>query len=291
MALGGGRGWRIASLPIEVSKRFGLFATSKRALILTSATLTAGAGRPWVLERLGLGGPERPTPFLRLGTAFDLARQALVVLVTDAPNTRSEEFSRWAAGRIGGLAQFMGGRVLGLFASTRRLEAVGEQVRQTLENQGIEVLRQSRGHGRTLAARQEQDFGSVLLGTKSFWQGVDIPGRGVGCVFIDKLPIEPQSRPIVLAREERLGGKGSAGFMGYRLPRALLMLRQGVGRLIRSTADRGVVIIADPGNPAYRGQLLAALEGYRVQTLPWAKARRLIREELEAFGLSVPAGS
>jgi ATP-dependent DNA helicase DinG len=106
-------------------------------------------------------------------------------------------------------------------------------------------------------------------------------------VFIDKLPIEPHSRPIVAAREERVaeGGASAAGFMRYRLPRALMLLRQGVGRLIRSRQDRGVVIVADPGSPAYRGELLAALEGYRVEALPWAKARLRIRDALVEMGL------
>jgi ATP-dependent DNA helicase DinG len=113
---------------------------------------------------------------------------------------------------------------------------------------------------------------------------VDIRGRGVGCVFIDKLPLEPQSRPIVAAREEALGG-GGGGFARYRLPRALILLRQGVGRLIRSLEDRGVVIIADPGNATYRQDVLAALAGYRVEALPWAKARRLIHDTLVDMGL------
>jgi ATP-dependent DNA helicase DinG len=130
-----------------------------------------------------------------------------------------------------------------------------------------------------------------LLGTRSFWQGIDIPGTGVACVFIDKLPIEPQGRSIVAAREERLGADGANGFLRYRLPRALLLLRQGVGRLIRSAQDHGVVVIADPGSPAYRDELIAALEGYRVEALPWAEARLLIREQLDSMGLSAPRTS
>jgi ATP-dependent DNA helicase DinG len=139
--------------------------------------------------------------------------------------------------------------------------------------------------------------GTVLLGTKRFWQGVDIPGRGVGCVFIDKLPLEPPSRPLVAAREENLtrGGSEYLGFVQYRLPRALLMLRQGVGRLIRSHADRGVIIIADPGHPSYRQQLLDALADYRVEALPWAQARLRLHAELREMGLTVelikPSGS
>ncbi len=282
-----GRGWTLASLPLDVRRTFDeALGAEGRSLILSSATLSTGPDRPWILERLGLAGDgDGAAQWVRAPTPFDLKRQTLVVLVTDAPDPQDEAFLGWAADRISGLGEFMGGRVLGLFASSRRLEEVGERVRERLEPQGIEVLRQSRGNGRQLAARQERDHGSVLLGTRTFWQGIDIPGLGVACVFIDKLPIEPQSRPIVEAREEALGQNSYSGFLGYRLPRALLQLRQGVGRLVRSPEDRGVVIVADPGSASYRRMVVAALEGYRVEVLPWARARVRLFEALTAFGL------
>jgi ATP-dependent DNA helicase DinG len=284
--------WSVGAQPIDVSSYVSRdFAATKRALVLTSATLSTGPESPFVLRRLGLAGRgETPAPrLLRAPSPFKLREQALVVLVTDAPRAHEEPFVEWAAMRISGLAQTMGGRLLGLFASTRRMERVGLAVQSRLEPLGIEVMRQTRGHGRSLAARQERDAGTVLLGTKSFWQGVDIPGRGVGCVFIDKLPLEPPSRPLVASREEALtrGGSDYLGFVQYRLPRALLLLRQGVGRLIRSHSDRGVVVIADPGNPSYRSQLLDALAGYRVEALPWAEARLRIHAALREMGLTV----
>jgi ATP-dependent DNA helicase DinG len=286
--------WSVGAQPVDVSHFVAKdFAAQKRALVLTSATLSTGPENPFILRRLGLNGRgELPAPrLMRAPSPFQLRTQALVVLVTDAPRAHEEPFVDWAAMRISGLAQAMGGRVLGLFASTRRMERVGREVQSRLEPMGIEVMRQTRGHGRSLVARQERDAGTVLLGTKSFWQGVDIPGRGVGCVFIDKLPLEPPSRPLVAAREEVLtrGGSEYLGFVQYRLPRALLMLRQGVGRLIRSHSDRGVIVIADPGNPSYRQQLLDALAGYRVESLPWAQARLRLHSELREMGLTVDA--
>jgi ATP-dependent DNA helicase DinG len=284
--------WTLIAQPLNVAAYVSRdFAQHKRSLVLTSATLSTGTERmPYVLGRLGLDGRNEGIPpprLLRAPTPFDLRKQALVILVTDAPRAHEEAFIDWAATRVSGLAQTMGGRVLGLFASTRRMERVADQVKAKLEPQGIEVMRQSRGHGRSLAARQEKDTGTVLLGTKSFWQGVDIPGRGVGCVFIDKLPLEPASRPLVAAREEPLarGGNTHLGFLQYRMPRALLMLRQGVGRLIRSHADRGVVVIADPGHPSYRQMLLDALAGYRVELLPWSEARVRLFSAIEEMGL------
>ncbi|MFZ5469791.1 MAG: helicase C-terminal domain-containing protein [Myxococcota bacterium] len=279
-------GWRdggfaLVAQPIEVA---GLlqegFTAGKRSLVLTSATLSTGGERPFALARVGLGRAR----LVKALSPFDVEKGALVVLVTDAPDPNDDGFAEWAAARISGLAAFMGGRLLGLFASARRLDAVAQRVQSVLEPLGIEVLRQFHGNARSLAQRQEQDFGSVLLGTKSFWQGVDIPGPGVTCVFIDKLPIEPKARPLVAAREERLAEAATSGFARYRLPRALLLLRQGVGRLLRSANDRGVVIIADPGSEAYRQKVFDALEGYRVEALAWAQARLRIREELQKMG-------
>lgn len=277
--------WSLQLQPIDIGPLFqSKFLEDKRSVVLTSATLSTGPDNPWVLERLGLvkkgeGGP----PFFRSGTPYDLPSQALVILVTDAPDPSSDAFLDWSAARISGLAHFLGGRLLGLFASKHRLDEVAARATHQLEPLGIEVLKQAKGAARVLATQQEQDLGSVLLGTKTFWQGVDIPGPGVATVFIDKLPLEPQGRPIVEAREERLGAE-PWGFLGYRLPRALLMLRQGVGRLIRSTQDRGVVVIADPGNQSYRAHLYAALEGYRVEALPWSQARIRIFHALKAMG-------
>lgn len=278
-------GFALLSQPVDVGPEFHARLLAKhKGVVLTSATLSTAFDRPWVLERLGLTKGKRAAELLRYGTAFDLPAHALVVLVTDAPEATSDEFVDWAAQRISGLARFLGGRLLGLFASRARLDAVGALVRRELEPSRIEVLLQQRGTARQLAARQEQDAGTVLLGTRAFWQGVDIPGPGVACVFIDKLPLEPFGRPLVEAREEALGGEAK-GFLGYRLPKALLLLRQGVGRLLRSAKDRGVVVLADPGSASYRAQLYAALEGYRVEALGWGQARVRVFQALRAMGL------
>lgn len=284
------RGIWLRGQPIDIGPLFHAQLLAKHAsVVLTSATLSVALDRPWVLERLGVARGKRAAKLLRLRTPFDLPSQALVVLVTDAPEATSDEFVDWSGQRISGLAQFLGGRVLGLFASRARLDAVAAKVRKELLPARIEVLQQARGAVRQLLALQEEDRGTVLLGTKTFWQGVDIPGPGVACVFIDKLPFEPSGRPLVEAREQALGGEGK-GFSGYRLPRALLQLRQGVGRLLRSARDKGVVIIADPGSSAYRAQVYAALEGYRVEALAWDQARWRVHQSLLGMGFGrVPA--
>lgn len=278
-------GWSIASQPISVASRLRQVVEPLQSVTLVSGTLSVGPGESWVLGRLGLGAGVRPMRVVTYETPFDLARQALVVLVDDAPEATSTEFLDWAGQRISGLARFLGGRVLGLFASTRRLDAISEKVRQQLEPEGIEVLRQSQGSAHKLIGQQAEDRGTVLLGTRRFWAGIDVPGPAVSCVFIDKLPLEPHTRPLVEAREEALGGE-PFGFVGYRLPRALLQLRQGVGRLIRSGTDCGVVVVADPGAMAYRAQLYAALDGYRVEAMPWSQARVRIAQVFRSFGIT-----
>jgi len=279
-----GTAWSIASQPISIVSRLKQVLDPLASVTLVSGTLSTGPGESFVLKRLGVDQGARLMRHVKYETPFDLARQALVVLVDDAPDATHADFLDWAGQRIAGLARFLGGRTLGLFASTRRLEAVGEKVRRELEPEGIEVLRQSQGSAHRLAGRQSEDRGTVLLGTRRFWAGIDVPGPAVSCVFIDKLPLEPHTRPLVEAREEALGGEPH-GFVGYRLPRALIQLRQGVGRLVRSGTDCGVVVIADPGAMAYRAQLYASLDGYRVESMPWSQARVRIAQVFRSFGI------
>ncbi len=278
-------GWSVASQPITIAARLKQLIEPLASVTLVSGTLSVGPAESFVLSRLGLLGGARPMRVVKYETPFDLARQALVVLVDDAPDATSSDFLEWASQRISGLARHLGGRTLGLFASTRRLDAIGEKVRRELEPEGIEVLRQSHGSAQKLVGRQAEDRGTVLLGTRRFWAGIDVPGPAVSCVFIDKLPLEPHTRPLVEAREEALGGE-PFGFVGYRLPRALLQLKQGVGRLVRSGTDCGIVVIADPGAMAYRAQLYAALDGYRVESMPWAQARIRIAQVFRSFGIA-----
>lgn len=277
--------WKLLSQPVDVGPKLQQAVFPRfRSVTLVSATLFAGDERAYVVQRLGFDPSRVKT--VRFDSPFDLQRQAYVVLVTDAPDPTGPEFAHWAAGRIAGIAGFLGGRLLGLFSAVRRAEQVAAQVKTMLEPLGIEVLQGGPAVAQKLARRQEQDGGTVLLGSKALWQGLDVPGPGVSCVFIDKLPLEPKDRPLVEAREEKLG---EHGFEQYRLPRALLLLRQGVGRLIRGANDQGVVVVADPGAPQYRAQLYQALQGYQVEVLPWAQARVRLHQALRELRVPTPA--
>ena len=269
--------WALCLAPIDVQSHVAQAMERFSGVILTSATLGLGPGKPWVLSRLGLDHGPQPFSFSRFGFSASKDSRSHVVLVRDAPLASSEHFAPWAGEAITHLARLLGGRVLGLFSSAERLAAVAAVAQGPLAAHGIELHTQAPGAAFRLSRMQAQDGATVVLGTKALWQGIDVPGPGVSCVFIDKLPLEPSSWPLVEAREEALGG-GHEGFVRYRLPRALLLLRQGVGRLLRASTDRGVVVIADPGSVQYREALAQALSGYRVEVLAWEAARhRLIR--------------
>ena len=141
------------------------------------------------------------------------------------------------------LCELSSGRALVLTSSYRTLEAVAERLRGQI---GHELLVQGEAPRERLLERFREDVSSVLVATGTFWQGVDIPGEALSLLVIDKLPFQPPDDPLVEARCERIRAEGGDWFASYALPSAVLQLRQGFGRLIRSRADRGVVCLLDP---------------------------------------------
>jgi len=140
-----------------------------------------------------------------------------------------------------------GGRGLGLFTSYEMLQAVARLLRAPLEEAGIRVLTQDKGYSRDQITRVfRAGGGCVLLGTHSFWEGVDVVGEALSCVIIARLPFASPGDPITSARAERVTALGGNAFRDYSVPVAVIRFRQGFGRLIRSRSDRGVVIVADP---------------------------------------------
>ena len=141
------------------------------------------------------------------------------------------------------LCELSSGRALVLTSSYRTLEAVAERLRGQI---GHELLVQGEAPRERLLERFREDVSSVLVATGTFWQGVDIPGESLSLLVIDKLPFQPPDDPLVEARCERIRAEGGDWFASYALPSAVLQLRQGFGRLIRSRSDRGVVCLLDP---------------------------------------------
>ena len=145
-------------------------------------------------------------------------------------------------------ARALGGRTFVLTTTLRALQAIGEQLRAEFEGQGdaIQVLVQGQIPKRQLMQQFMAEPRSVLVGSQTFWEGIDVPGDALQCVLIDKLPFPPPNDPLVEARVKRLEGEGRNPFSDYFVAEAAVSLKQGAGRLIRSETDRGLLVVCDP---------------------------------------------
>lgn len=223
-----------------------------RSVIACSATMTTGAGPVgWGWIRRQLGAPIEARTLV-VESPFDFARVSLLCLPGDAPDPTArtgnrEAFDAYVLATLERVSRAAGGRTLGLFTSTRMARAAADHLRA--RRPGFAVLAQGDSPRTQLVAAFKTDETSVLCGTSSLWTGVDVPGGACVCVVVDKLPFNPPGDPVMDALQERAvkrTGREMAGFMEESLPRAVLALRQGVGRLIRSTEDWGCVVVCDP---------------------------------------------
>ncbi len=217
----------------------------KETVILTSATLrTAHAGHgqvnfDYLRERLHAHEANE----LAVGSPFDYDRSTLLYLVSDMPEPRHPGYQRYLEEAIVAVAKALGGRTLVLFTAYGQLITTGRAIAAPLAEAGITVLLQSEGGSRQHLLEQFKapDARAVLLGTRSFWEGVDVPGPALQAVLITKLPFDVPSDPIFAARSETF----ESPFFQYAIPEAVLRFRQGFGRLIRRRNDEGVVVILD----------------------------------------------
>jgi ATP-dependent DNA helicase DinG len=198
-----------------------------------------------------------------VGSTFDYAEQAVLYLPNDLPDPRQEDAVPALSEEVASLCELSRGRALVLTSSYRTLDAIASRLRGRL---GFELLVQGEAPRERLLERFREDVSSVLVATGTFWQGVDIPGEALSLLVIDKLPFQPPDDPLVEARCERITADGGDWFADYALPSAVLQLRQGFGRLIRSRADRGVVCLLDPRvrTRAYGRAFLESLPPCRV---------------------------
>ncbi len=211
-------------------------------MILTSATLASQTvscgGFDYIKDRLGIDVAET----LTLPTPFDYEKQTVLYLPKSLPLPASDHFVTAISYEIVRILRETGGRALLLFTSWKVLEAVYQKVFPSLP---YLLLKQGDQPKQALLDLFRKEVSSVLFGTASFWQGVDVPGEALSCVIIDKLPFASPSDPLVAARVASLAQEGLDPFLSYQLPSAILLLRQGVGRLIRSRNDRGMIVILD----------------------------------------------
>lgn len=232
------RGWRAA--PVETGPVLDAFLWhSPAAFVLLSATFRISGRFDHIKAQLGLPEAEEsfhPSP-------FDYANQALIYIPEGLPPTTSDHGVARAVEQMESLLRASHGRAFVLFTSYRMLQIVAPRLQAALP---WPVLIQGEGEPRdALLARFRDQTDSVLCGTRSFWEGVDVPGETLSMVIIDKLPFAPPDDPLLAARIRHCEEGGGNGFRDIQLPEAIAVLRQGVGRLIRSERDRGVMAILD----------------------------------------------
>lgn len=238
----------LTAAPLRVADRLhdDLFRPLRTA-VLTSATLTVGDRFDYQLERLGLDRIDpRRLQVRGIGSPFDYADQVLVCVPAAFPTPRSDAFQDSVSRLILDLVVSTMRSTLVLFTSYTQLNRTYQDIEPDLAEHGVAVLAQGTSGPRSaLLDRFRRSDTAVLLGTDSFWEGVDVPGKALEMVILVKLPFAVPTEPLVQAQVERLEDAGRNSFFEYQVPEAVIKFRQGFGRLIRSTRDYGVVTILD----------------------------------------------
>lgn len=286
------RNLHLAAAPIELAEllREQLFERVRTA-VLTSATLTTRKDFGFLRGRLGLARDPGDARALRVAEAriespFDFGAQTLLCVPSDLPrpsfrgSAGSGSFDRATARAVAALADISRGGLFALFTSHRALRAVAEALRE--EGAGSwPLLVHGEDYRSRLLARFVEAGNAILLGTSSFWEGVDVPGRPLRALLIQKLPFSVPTDPVVEARMEAIEAAGGNPFQDFMLPQAALRLRQGFGRLVRSRRDRGAVVLLDSRTVKYRygRYLVESLPPAPLVQGPW----RRVEEHLRAF--------
>jgi len=240
------------------------------SVILTSATLSINNVFHYFTDRIGL--EENYYQGLQLSAPFAYQKQALLYLPNDAPDPRHPKFEQYITEKILQILLLSQGRAFILFTSYRSMSQVYDTIGYQLEQLGYTPLIQGQKNRAQLLQDFKADINSVLFGTDSFWEGVDVQGEALSCVIIVKLPFAVPDQPITQARCEYLEKLEKNPFLEYSLPQAVIKLKQGFGRLVRTKEDKGVVAILDNRiAKAYYGKTF-------LKSLPPAKITRNINE-------------
>lgn len=237
-----------------------LFA-EKQTTILTSATLSINESFAFVRERLGLHEPVE----VQLASPFDYERQAMVFIPDDVPEPNQRGYQQMVEDALMKLCVATEGRLLALFTANSALKQAHAAIQEALEEHGITVLGQNIDGSRKVLLEHFKEWPrTVLLGTSSFWEGVDVVGDALSVLVIAKLPFSVPSDPVFAARSEQFGEP----FLEYAVPQSILRFKQGFGRLIRSKEDRGIVVVLDK-------RLISKRYGQQfLQSLPPTSVRR-----------------
>jgi len=238
-----GMKYRLSVSPVDVTPYLKKFVFDEISpIVLTSATLSVGGNFEFMRSRLGLNQVRE----LSILSPFDFENQALLYLPSDLPDpsNQNDEYIGAIASRIDKLVHITEGRSFVLFTSYQTLNRVHDCLAERLKD--FRLLRQRDLPRWRLLEEFKKGERAVLFGTTTFWQGIDVPGSALECVIITKLPFAVPDHPLIEARIADLKRRGEDPFMGYQVPKAALLFKQGFGRLIRHTNDIGIVAVLDP---------------------------------------------
>jgi ATP-dependent DNA helicase DinG len=271
--------------PLSVADIFGRqIASTPRAWILTSATLSVGGDFSHYCGEMGLSEAKTAS----WESPFDYQRQGLLYVPEGLPDPNSEGYTQAVVASALPVVKASRGRAFLLFTSLRAMRRAHGLLKQALKNEGLDfpVLLQGELPRSEMLARFRDLGNAVLIGSQTFWEGVDVRGPALSVVVIDRLPFAAPEDPVLAARIDKLNRDGHNAFMEYQLPHAIIALKQGAGRLIRDEHDRGVLMICDP-------RLLTRPYGRRIwQSLPSMRRTRELADAesflAEAFTAPMP---
>lgn len=254
--------WSLMATPLEIRDLLSdLLWHQYDQIILFSATLRVNHDFSYALQRLGL--TELDVRTAAFDSPFNWEDQCRLWIPDDLPEPGHPEYLKNMLPRLRDLIDLVGGKTLVLCTSYRLVYIIADFL---TEQSGYPILVQGQASKKELLQRFQRDVESVLVATTSFWQGVDIPGESLSCLVIDKIPFDVPSDPIIEAQIQRYREEGHNPFKSFQLPRAILMLRQGLGRLIRNHDDRGIMALFDSRvwKRSYGRQIRHALKSYPI---------------------------
>lgn len=274
----------IADAELDIAKALASYLFTKfSSVILCSATLTTNKRFDFAKQRLGLTPyhiKDIPLTENVYDSPFNYRQQALLVVPTDLPNPQESSFTLAAAEKIWETIQISHGNAFVLFTSYSMLKNCYQILESRLQKNKYPVFKQGDDNRQTLLGKFKNTERSVLFGTDSFWEGVDVVGDALRCVIIVKLPFKVPTEPIIQARTEAILAQGRDPFMEYSLPSAVVKFKQGFGRLIRNKNDRGCIVCLDTRliNKRYGLQFLNSLPSCEQAFLPSEQIRTLMQE-------------
>ena len=270
---------QLNATPLSISEIFNKQLNgTPRAWIFTSATLSVKGDFSHYNSEMGLNSGIRTAQSACWESPFDFANQALLYAPTGLPDPNSSRYTEEVVKAVLPVLKASKGRAFFLCTSLRAMQRVHELLREAFEREKLEypLLLQGQGSRSHMLERFRKMGNAILIGSQSFWEGVDVRGEALSLVVIDKLPFAPPDDPVLAARIDKINKEGRNAFMEYQLPRAVINLKQGAGRLIRDESDRGVLMICDP-------RLVIKPYGRRIwQSLPPMKRTRNL-SDVEAF--------